>query len=176
MNINRKKSLKGFTLIELLVVISIIMLLSSTILAGIRDYRERARLAKSQVDLKSMRNALELYASKYDYPEDVNRGLPSGFEDFLESGEWPEPTWDNASYDWDNWEIDGSRVRQLSIRFCDWETRDDCNYPDFDWADDFDFWSSIYLCIEGSCRAHQAKPADHPGVCLNCGDNEALEL
>lgn len=173
---NRKKIVEGFTLIELLVVISIIGILTSTIFVGLSDYRERARLAKSQMDLNAMRNAVELYASRHGYPEDEDRGVPTGMEGFLETGEWPKPAWDHALYDWDNWEIDGERVLQMSIRFCDWETRHNCSYPDFDWADDFDFWSAVYLCIDGPCRSHQSQPIDHPGYCVNCARNNEIEI
>lgn len=170
MNINRNKLVAGFTLIELLVVISIIGILAFTIMVTINDYREKARMAKSQMDLNTMRHALDLYASRYGYPDDVNRGLPSGIESYLESGEWPKPHWDDGLYDWENWQIDGERILQLSVRFCDWDDRHDCEYPDFEWAEDFDFYSSIYMCIEGECRAHDAQPVDHPGYCINCGE------
>jgi prepilin-type N-terminal cleavage/methylation domain-containing protein len=52
---------KGFTLIELLVVITIIGLLSSVGLASYTRAQERARDAKRQSDLTSLRNSLEIY-------------------------------------------------------------------------------------------------------------------
>ena len=54
----------GFTLIELLVVISIIGLLSSVGLASFTRAQERARDAKRQSDLTSLRNSLEIYYSE----------------------------------------------------------------------------------------------------------------
>ena len=66
---NYKKS-KGFTLIELLVVIAIISLLSSVILASIRDARQKAIDKKFITEIKSLQNALELYRSTNNtYPE-----------------------------------------------------------------------------------------------------------
>jgi type II secretion system protein G len=64
---------RGFTLIELLVVISIIGLLSSIVLASIKDARQRAEIAKFKEEMISLRNALELYKSDHgDYPNGSN--------------------------------------------------------------------------------------------------------
>jgi type II secretion system protein G len=66
-------SKKGFTLIELLVVISIIALLSSIILASVSGARAKARDAKRQLDLRQVKNALELYyLSAGAYPITTN--------------------------------------------------------------------------------------------------------
>lgn len=54
---------KGFTLIELLVVIAIIGLLASTVIASLSSARVKARDARRIADLRSIRTALELYAS-----------------------------------------------------------------------------------------------------------------
>lgn len=54
----------GFTLLELLVVITIIGLLSSVGLASYTRAQARARDAKRQSDLTTLRNALELYYSE----------------------------------------------------------------------------------------------------------------
>ncbi len=59
---NFRKS-KGFTLIELLVVVSIISLLSSIVLASLRDARAKARDARRVEDLRQISNALQLYLS-----------------------------------------------------------------------------------------------------------------
>lgn len=58
-----KKTLfnKGFTLIELLVVIAIIGLLSAVILAPIQSSRKKARDAKRNSELTSLRTAFQVY-------------------------------------------------------------------------------------------------------------------
>lgn len=53
---------KGFTLIELLVVIAIIGLLSSVVLASLNTARAKSYDARRVSDLRSIQNALELYA------------------------------------------------------------------------------------------------------------------
>lgn len=52
---------RGFTLIELLVVISIIGFLASIVLVSLNSAREKARIARVQMDLKQYQTALELY-------------------------------------------------------------------------------------------------------------------
>jgi general secretion pathway protein G len=52
---------KGFTLIELMVVISIISLLSSIVLASVKEVREKARATKFRAEVDQFINALELY-------------------------------------------------------------------------------------------------------------------
>lgn len=61
---------KGFTIIELLVVVSIISLLSSIVLTGLSESRERARDAFRQSQLRQLQNALEFYQNDNDeYPQ-----------------------------------------------------------------------------------------------------------
>lgn len=55
-----KKSL-GFTLIELLVVVAIISLLSSVILALVKDARQKAQIKAFRSEVQQLINALELY-------------------------------------------------------------------------------------------------------------------
>ena len=56
-----KKS--GFTLIELLVVVAIIGILATVVLSSLSSARERARDAKRLSDIKTIQNALEMYAN-----------------------------------------------------------------------------------------------------------------
>jgi type II secretion system protein G len=61
---------KGFTLIELMVVISIIGLLSSIVLASLKDARDKANVTKFKEEIRQMISALELYRGdngKYPY-------------------------------------------------------------------------------------------------------------
>lgn len=62
---------KGFTLIELLVVVSIISLLSSVILASIRDARQKAEAKAFRQEIMQFVNAVELYRA------DNNGQLPT---------------------------------------------------------------------------------------------------
>lgn len=62
---NTRKFIRGFTLIELLVVIAIIALLSSVILASLKNVRVKARDARRYADIDQMNNAIQLYISDH---------------------------------------------------------------------------------------------------------------
>lgn len=163
---------RGFTLIELLVVIAIIGILASIIIASLGSARKNAYYTKAQAQFRSFSTALEIYLNESGgvYPADANRDIPAGLEEHLSSSGWPDAPWTGSVYDWDNW-IDpstGRDIYQLSIRFCPIGQPDECNFPDEDWAEDFDVNSSLYYCFEGACRAHINKPITHPGYCINC--------
>jgi len=68
-----KKQPKGFTLIELLVVVAIISLLSSVVLASIRDARQKAQAKAFRQEIAQFVNALELYRIDHNnYPADFD--------------------------------------------------------------------------------------------------------
>lgn len=62
----------GFTLIEMLVVVAVIGLLSSAVLVGLEDARERARDSRRIADLRAVQNGLEVFYSENQYyPRDA---------------------------------------------------------------------------------------------------------
>ena len=69
---------KGFTLIELLVVVAIIGLLAATILASLGTARARARSARVQSEVSSMRAAAELVYARDGAYTDVFNDTDSG--------------------------------------------------------------------------------------------------
>ncbi len=64
---------RGFTLIELLVVIAIISLLSSVVLASVRQSRDKAAYARFDSEYLQLRTAIELYRSDNngEYPSSI---------------------------------------------------------------------------------------------------------
>lgn len=76
---------KGFTLIELLVVVAIIGLLAATILASLGQARGKAKLARAQSELSSMRAAAELAADEDGYPTTLFSNDASGMKNLYES-------------------------------------------------------------------------------------------
>lgn len=85
----KNTSHKGFTLIELLVVVAIIGLLAATILASLGSARSKARAARAQSEISSMRAAAELYYSEYGSYDDSDQDLwtdpQSGMENLVAS-------------------------------------------------------------------------------------------
>ncbi len=184
---------KGFTLVEILIVIAIISLLASIVLISVFGARERAYFARTQKEMRSMVEALNLYFLDYDYayPCDVDRSLPPGLEEYLSSRpSWPSAPWPGSVYDYDFWVEDPSSmpdpsnpgsncpgalsydpknppVYQISVRFCPMGgPLSACRFPKESWASDFEVNSSVYYCIEGPCRAHGGEPFDYPSCCI----------
>lgn len=64
-----KSKKRGFTLVELMVVVSIISLLSSIVLAAVKDARERAKARAFRSEVTQFITGIELYkAEKGTYP------------------------------------------------------------------------------------------------------------
>lgn len=74
---------KGFTLIELLVVVAVIALLSSIVLIGLQNARQKSRNVKRIQDMAQMSSALELYFTYYKgYPTATPSGQPANMSRF----------------------------------------------------------------------------------------------
>ncbi len=168
---------RGFTLMELLVVIAIIGILGSIVVISVSNARQKAYFSRSLAEFNSLSTALELFKDDNEgaYPDDADRNIPNGLEAYLSTdGNWPTAPWPGSVYDWDNWDDpdeddDSIRIYQISIRFCPVGGNiSTCNFPDEDWAENFGVNSSVYYCIEGSCRAHINQNIDYPGYCVNC--------
>jgi len=175
----RSRQMKGFTLVEVLVVVSIISLLSAVTVTTMQQVRQQTRLSTAKQELRSFHQAMQLYMrDREKWPDDVNRDIPAGLGPYLSSGDWPQGPWPGSVYDWDNWSASelephdphDQRVLQISIRFCPLGDTDesDCRFPDAEWAENFDYHSSVYYCVQGPCRSHSSTGVDHPGLCVNC--------
>jgi prepilin-type N-terminal cleavage/methylation domain-containing protein len=162
---------KGFTLLELLIVVAILSVLMTVTLIIQTSRKEDIYLAHAKVNFRIMDEALQAYTLDLGhYPPDVNRDIPPGLELYLKGHSWSVSPWPDSVYDWDNW-VDpstGEQIVQFSIRFCDLGSPSNCHFPNTEWAKDFDYYSSVYYCIQGPCRSHIDRPIDHPGLCVNC--------
>ncbi len=65
---------KAFTLVELLIVVAILGILAAVILPTVQDHIQRARESAAKDGLRTLRNAIELYAAQHN-------GVPPGYPD-----------------------------------------------------------------------------------------------
>lgn len=170
----QKKSARhrGYTLVELLITISIIGILTSIILPVFNTVREDARLVRATAEFRSIETSLQNYLNDNgEFPPDTDRDIPPGLEAYLAPGIWPNAVWPNSVFDWENWkdpDDPSKRILQISVRFCPVGEPENCDFPNTDWAENFDIHSSVYYCLQGACRSHINRPLDHPGYCVNC--------
>ncbi len=151
---------------------SIIAILASVIMPIFSGVREEARLVRAKTEFRTIETALQLYINEYgDYPDDTSRDIPPGLETYLGPGIWPNAAWPDSVFDWDNWDDPdnpGEKIYQISVRFCPIGQPSECNFPNQDWAENFDINSAVYYCLGGACRSHIGRPINHPGYCVNC--------
>lgn len=81
----RHKTL-AFTLIELLVVISIIGIIASLVLIGLRSARNKAYEVQTKADIRSIGNALQVYAMDNNEKYPLANGNSSGHTEKLQNG------------------------------------------------------------------------------------------
>lgn len=168
---------RGFTLIELLIVIAIIGILAAVVIVAINPMQrfQEAYLSQAKEQLATIARASQVYQLNNGgrFPADVDRDLPAEIMKELKGSNWPKAPWPGSVYDWDVDPVDGINptYAQISIRFCD-IGGNNCNFPTFAWAEDFDSGSSVYYCIFGNCRAHRTLPDNHPGYCVNCNGEQ----
>lgn len=161
---------RGFTLVELIIVVAVIGILTSVGTSVAGTAKQKAYLGVAKQDLSEIVSSLTLYFNDNNfYPADVDRDVPPGLEVYLKNGRWPKAPWPGSCFDWDNWIIDGKPVYQMSIRFCQLgdTAGTTCHFPALPWARYFDYYSAVYYCIRGACRAHASAPSS-PGYCVNC--------
>ncbi|MEK7218114.1 MAG: prepilin-type N-terminal cleavage/methylation domain-containing protein [Patescibacteria group bacterium] len=166
-----KSPFRGFTLMEILIVIAILTILTSFIFGRVGGAMEKARMSRARAELSEIAKATVQMAIDHQgtWPNDVDRDVPPGIQEYLGPGNWPYAPWPGSVYDWDSFTgSDGKPAYQISIRFCPLGHPELCSFPDEPWAEDFNYFSSVYYCIQGKCRAHPSQPDSHPGYCLNC--------
>jgi len=69
------KDERGMTLIEIMVVIAIIGILSTAIGFGVVNWMKKAKTDSTRAQLRTVAQALDLYAAENDYPSDLRELL-----------------------------------------------------------------------------------------------------
>lgn len=164
---------KGFSLIEIIITIAVIAILLSVVVSAYHKLKRDGYYSRALSEMNTMSLALNSYFDdNHSFPPDVSRDVPPGLGKYLSShsaSSWPDAPWPGSVYDWDNWDILGQRVIQISIRFCPvGGPLSACRFPNETWAAGFQVNSAVYFCIQGACRSHQAEVASYPGYCVNC--------
>ncbi len=74
---NHLRNRRGMTLLEIMVVIAIIGILSSAIGFGVVNYMQKAKVDTTNAQLRTMANAIDLYAVENDFPTDLREVVDS---------------------------------------------------------------------------------------------------
>jgi len=179
----RANKSNGFTLIELTVIISVIGILAVlTTAVIIPGSKEKTRHTKAMSEMSTISDAVHLYTAKYnEYPADSPNAVPEVLNEFIKNDgvdpNWPNAPWAGSTYSVNNWPADDNgnqETHQITIKFCNVGDEATCkkNFPKQPWVkEDWDSYSTVYMCISGSCRSDQNKPVSHPGLCMNCGSS-----
>ena len=71
MTAQRLAAQRGMTLIEIMVVIAIIGILSTAIGVSVVNYMQKAKVDATRAQLRTVANAVDLYAAENDFPSDL---------------------------------------------------------------------------------------------------------
>lgn len=169
---------QAFTLKELFVLTVVVCTAGLFVLMRIDYYKEELAYSNTVHELRQIQQAVYAYQedNRDEYPAETQNTFPPELEVYFKAtpvdGDLSNAPFPGSYYDWDNWTPDDliyppfENVRQISIRFCNADTKE-CLFPKAEWAEGFDEYSAIFLCLEGPCRAHASKQVTHPGYRVN---------